>query len=465
MCKKFASIFLAFALLLGLVGCQSEQDKKFDELTKSSSSVPEPESQAEALGEASGEVTLLTTYGGNWTCAYILANEFNKTHPGLKVTVEGGIKDFENSTDADYDNFQKQLATELMSGDASYMLNDDGILDPTKFTESGLFYDIGKWIEEDEDIVLSDYYQNILDTAKHNGGLYSIPLLSYVNSVYLNKPILDALEISYEPFDTIDYKTILDIYSQAREKGLIDEGTPLEYLDGLGAYYLFRDSDIADYVDLEMRTASFDSPEFIQFLEETKNGICTQTKSAEGARALGHLEEFGTEALNGDQSLVFMSAAYLSRGLSAEGCVGPLVLASGQGNVVMSPSFTMSVPVSCENPALAWEFIKFCLMPVENPEQYSQQYETEGVDITVYGYFPLNKKNMRTYAELYGVTDEALLEKCETALDKVNVSRTNLYSLLSIIQSDLIEYYDSTSISAETCAKKVQGKAEINMNE
>ena len=463
---KFQKVIaLVVALLLMLSACgQSEQDKEFDELTKSSSSVPEPESQAEALGEASGEVTLLTTYSGKYTCASTLAGEFNKTHPGLKVNVKGAIKDGENSTDADLKDFQQRLATELMGGDAAYMLDDDGILDPNKFTESGLFYNIGKWMEEDEDIVLSDYYQSMLDTAKHKGGLYSVPVISYLSGVYLNKPILDALEISFEPYDTIDYKTILDIYSQAREKGLIDEETPLEYLDGNGAYYLFRDTELADYVDLETRTASFDSPEFIQYLTDTK-GICTQTKSAEGARALGKLEDFGKAALNGDQSLIYKEALKLTNAQAPEGCVGPLVLATSSGNVCMCPIFTISVPISCENPALAWEFIKFCITPVEEAEVYSERSDTTGVDVTVFGYLPLNKENMRTYAELYGPMDEDTLEKFETAIGKVNVTRANLYSLLTIIQPDLIEYYDSTSISAEACAKQVQDKAEIYLNE
>ena len=125
--SKIVAMVLAAVLLAStLFACaNSEQDKKFDELTKSSSSVPEPESQAEALGEASGEVTLLTRYSGQYTSARILAQEFNKTHPDLKVKVKAGVKDIENATDADWDNFKQRLATELMGGDAGYGKNFD----------------------------------------------------------------------------------------------------------------------------------------------------------------------------------------------------------------------------------------------------------------------------------------------------------------------------------------------------
>ncbi|MDO4356746.1 MAG: ABC transporter substrate-binding protein, partial [Clostridia bacterium] len=152
---------------------------------------------------------------------YALAEAFNKTHPGKKIIVEEVLTG-------------EALATELMSGKADYILNTSGTnLDVSKIAASGLFVDLYEWMDSDPDFHRDDYFENLFEAMEYDGHLYGILAHFHTPVVFLNRPMVEALGVSYEPLDSINIVDILDLYDAAKAQGLMSENTPLAFEDTL----------------------------------------------------------------------------------------------------------------------------------------------------------------------------------------------------------------------------------------
>ena len=88
------------------------------------------------------------------------------------------------------------------------------------------------------------------------------------------------------PLDIVDYKELLDIWREADSQGLLDPAFTLEYEDQRGPFELFYSQEMPTFIDGKAGTCSFDSPEFIQYLEDTKS-IPSNRSMADGALTLG----------------------------------------------------------------------------------------------------------------------------------------------------------------------------------
>lgn len=113
-----------------------------------------------------------------------------------------------------------------------------------------------------------------------------------------------------------------------------------------------------------------------------------------GSEIMGDFSQSNQE---GNHSLLLYDALTLENLLSLseipENCVGPLILSSRQGDVSFSSIMAFVVPAGCADPELAWEFLKFCVAPVETPAFYSFYHPEGSVDIAQGG-FPVAKENL-----------------------------------------------------------------------
>ncbi len=478
--KKALSLLLAVLLLALCAGCgRSGEDEKFDELT-AKSSAPQ-ESQAEETvpdlsGEPAGEVTLMTFYDSEYSGERLYVNAFNKTHEGMKVKMEAAedisitAEGIEAVTEAE-DKFRQRLATELMGGEADYIVNDS-VLDPTKFAESGLFYDLFEFMEADPDFKMDDYFKNIFDAVAFDGHLYSLPTSFVISSVYLNKALVEGLERTFEPLDRITYEDLLQMYEDGKAKGLIEEGASLDFAgNGTNTRLHIFSVEWQEYIDLAGHSASLDSPEFISLLEKTQEVFTP--REPDMSQGYG-VPAFAEAVRNGNcQNLTFYRPLNLdfynescTMDQAPEGLVGPLVLVSTKGNVVYNAGGTLSIPKSCTQPELAWEFLKFCISLPEDPQKFSPVSD-DGVDVTN-GQLPVNRECLSTYAKLYGTfsgegteTEEKLVK----LLEDVNRSNTGMGNVEIVVTPIMQEYYEKHLLSAEECAKQMQDRADIYLKE
>lgn len=498
--KPLMSILLLALLLANiLLGCQSEQDKIYDELTKDSSSTG-LSSQIEELSsleedDLKGELTLIDTYTGDRNVGLpAIAQEFMKLHPKVQIKIEAGIPVSELETPGAYENFMQQIAVELMSGEAPDIMGTLGNLTPRDCASANLLYDLYQWMEQDENFVLDDYYRNLFEALEYDGKLFTLPIGFSCDVVFLNQHILDGLGIKLEPWDSLDYTDILSISRQAEEEGLVAEDYTLEYMGLNSGYSLFYQVEIPDFINMQESTVRFDSPEFIDYLNATKGILSSQEMDGSVVTLSGSkfVNEFAESNESSNTSLFFKTSIGLedltTLAYPPEGCVGPLLLTSRQGTVAFYPSPALSVPTSCKDPELAWEFLKFCIAPVEKAAYWNQYRPDGSVDIAR-GVLPVAKENMRAYGDLYAQICAAREEKQSGGttsfvpntsdsplvqpfwdnfsefVSSANATKGYYFGLSTIVDPILLDFYRTDSLSPENCAKLMQEKAGLYFGE
>ena len=280
-CKKLLAILLALCLILSLTSCgrKSEQDKKFDELTKSSAA---PESQPESsetsepaskpefapAGSLSGELTV-----SSWariespSQLEIMAEEFMDLNPDVTITVDYAETNISAIPDVNQsrDSYCAQVRAELVSGEADYILySPPGKLNLYDISKSGVLLDLRPYFDSDPTINPDEYFTQVLDAVSVDGKLTSMPFSFYFDGMYLNRKAMESINVDTSGITTLNSDMLLDWYERARA------ATPeIKLLFGeQGKDFLFGDEKFA-YIDVDGRAASFQSPEFISFLERT----------------------------------------------------------------------------------------------------------------------------------------------------------------------------------------------------
>ena len=390
-----------------------------------------------------------------------------KLHPGVAITVDSADFDLMTSTTdqmvAAWDAFQKRMRPQLMSGeDAPDIANLGMLINLEKAADSGLFIDLYPFWNNDPDIIQEDYFQNVLKTNEYNGGLYAIPTLFNVNLLHLNKRVTGPLGIDVDAMSEISSTGLLDIYLRGLDEGVIGDDFWINYGDG--GKSLLTPRILADYFDPKTKTARFDSPEFIEYLEKS-NRLPTQHTVFTGLSTSGPDFE---EDNNAFLMMNYSSFLEIDRALfSTPNTSAAILLTMPSGRVICTPSQNYAITNWCKNPELAWEFIKYCIMESEVAPLIAVEMG-EGREFNgdrFYGWNPLNKNNFKKHLQAcclaYEVDyTEEIYQKYLSWAERISVpisDEGNEMGMLNI----LTQFYDQGLITAEECAKQLQERAEI----
>ncbi len=261
------------------------------------------------------------------------------------------------------------------------------------------------------------------------------------------------------------------------------------------------------YMDPIQKTARFDSPEFVEFLERTaatensdpelstvNAGLMNSGLFNEQIRfqETGMIEE-RVFALGADFNEKYEGVARKGRsalatwepvanyellflGQPMEYVAGPYPLLSSDGKLGLISREDFAIPSSCENPDLAWEFIKYCISPREDSRN-SMGFSHLGSPCHYTNDLPFSKTNLyynlKRLAEK-GDSGQSVIYPVESldidlVTDKVNeifsLPLVNLNSYGVNVQEYLDEFYVNELTTAEQCAEKIQDRAEIWLNE
>lgn len=485
--KRKALCFLMGMLVLLLPGCQSEQEDLYSQALSDASAG----SSEAAPGEAKKELTVLVSYDN--TQLNGLAEEYQAAHPDVTINVEVGLSSAGQGGE-DWNDFVERVTTELLSGEGPDLLVDPGAFTKQDYLTSDLVYDLREWMENDPEFTLSDYYENLFEAFTIEGHQFTFPLTYAINLAYLNKDLCDLGGWDFSPWEHITYGDVLDLYDAILASGQISlpQEFTLEFMDQRGPEALFKDIEIPSFIDSETKTCTFDSDQFIQYLERTKsipsNRSPGEVVSLSGGNVLELFSQSNSEAAT---SLLMRDSPYLSNLLDLtsipENCAGPFVLSSTSGDTAFFADLTMVVPKSCTDPELAWDFLKFCVSPVEVPA-YATAYHPEGSVDLVWGSLPMSRENMERYSQLYGKIEriyresstlpagfdpasfddpfsQEFLEKFDQAVSSLNFAVNDIAPMESIYNPILKTYYGTNTLSAQECARQIQDRVEIWLNE
>ena len=528
-------IILALCCALFFCGCQSEQDEIYSQAmaSQSESSMLEPASSMSS-GEASedvpdyvtpptpgpdarltpapdddlsGELVIRTSLQSTGDHLYWLAREFMELHPNVQILLDYDRKNNEYRSSAESkmkkNSFYTNLRMEIASGEADYLIYSATLdLDFTPLARSGLLEDLWTYWENDPDIRDEDYFLPVIESFEVDGMLPVLPYSFYLTGGCFNKSYLEELGVDLSALQLVDSDDILDWYERLRET---HPDLQLFYT-GTGKDGLFS-SELASYIDLENNTASFDSPEFLTFLQRTQDVINDEPiqdivgwgnwyymEMALNYDETGEISSPFVQSITSAKKVVtssrdsFCTVAQVNIydtismfQQSYDYLAGPYPVLSTNGHLgIYADQGEFMMPASMKNKELAWEFMKYCISEREDLT-FNGYDDFPGTDTFFTSIaIPVNKPNYGRMAEEsveqvkfvngngYEVLDFEPVngEEIVAFMDEVlSHSPVNIGKYNVDVQEFLDEYYVNELITAQECADKIQGRVEIWLNE
>lgn len=178
---------------------------------------------------------------------------FNKENEQYRIMV----KDYSTYSSADdWQAGYTQLNNDILAGQIpDILIISDNTMPVSSYIAKGVLADIGKMIEEDEELNMEDYMTNVFDAYSVDGKLYSI-----IPNFYVSTVIGKTADVGEKPGWTMeDLKALMAKYPDASVFGeTMTRDTMLwQVLMYSGARF----------VDRNTGECNFDSPEFIEMLE------------------------------------------------------------------------------------------------------------------------------------------------------------------------------------------------------
>lgn len=491
----------------------SEQSIDYDDPGYLGLDTPAPKEQTTPIpgDDLSGELTVRIYWPGGFEAnVQTLANEFMKLHPQVNITVEQEMGTYDlgklslEERRMKERQFYSQLRTELAAGEADYLLFDGGSgLNLQSFSRSGVLEDLIPYLENNSDFSEDTFYTPVLEAFQVDGKQTLLPQSFSYFAIYFDKALLEQIGIELEPFQMVSTLQVLDWYEQARE---INPELRLFFATPWKDDLFTVERTV--YLNLENRSSNFQSPEFISFLTRTEQVLVEEPEwndSWLGHTSFGMADDALTyqagEQLDAEaqitmemdptgtakglitQTMPFFSVMDMSistRNLMVvqqpmDQLAGPYLLTNSQGKVGILSQDCFAMPASLQNKKLAWEFVKYCLsertdtrfteagyswdytsdIPVTraNWEQIVQRVSDGNGFVTGISGVPSNYNDVDVAQVLEDT--EFLVSQPLVPVDYYNVD----------VQDYLDEFYVNGLTTAEECAKKIQGRAEIWLNE
>lgn len=180
--------------------------------------------------------------------------EFNRNSAEYRIVIKNydEYNSYEDNTAG-----QTAMDNDIISGrmpDIFYSTNGD--LD--KYAEKGWLADIGKRIEQDEELSQTEFVQNVFDTYSVDGKLYMV-IPEFFVCTMLAKTSLVGERTSWR---IEDMRQVLDTMPEGTQ--IFEDITRAYFMDMMMRYCG------NDFIDLETGECSFDSPEFAAVMELAK---------------------------------------------------------------------------------------------------------------------------------------------------------------------------------------------------
>ena len=467
--KKLISMLVAICLLLALFACSNaDQEAIYSSALaegkgeSAGNAVQSVQSMAPASeDDLSGELTLRTPVAGDTLNYYAIF--FHQLHPNVTIHVEPTFTDAAEWA-RNPQRHTEQLAVELMSGEAGDLV-DIGMMTYAKYASSGLFEDLNQWMDNDPDIHREDFYQNVLGELEIHGELFQMPVNWNYITLYFNLNMTTDLGVDVlKRFpDGVNYKQAVELFEEMKEAGIITEET---FFAPNQSAAFFDEIVAGDFVDLESGTCTFDSPEFVDYLEAVDSLPWDHTMK-QGMDYGSNWIMFSPRDYFCNRYVVSVQSMAGANGQTAGlSCTPAILCRTVGGGYPFQVSSSLAITSFSENKELAWEFIKFVVNTREFPEEIKPYNYVDGwnLDALYCSYMPVNRENYLGAARGMGWSDLLIqqFDEYNKQMDTyLSLSAELNYALLDIKE----DFFDNNLITAEECAQQMQERAELYLKE
>lgn len=212
---------------------------------------------------------------------YKLAKQqYEAKHPNITIELQS-VESDDSRIEHDMEKFVKTRNTALLSGKGPDLINLDQ-LPSADYINKGLLTDMSKIIDKDPGFIKEDYFNNVLDGIKANGGIYGMPLYFFVYGLMGNQTFIEKSGVTFD-----DTKWTWADFSETAKQ--LTKNADKEYyryaLGGITPEHMlsrFVNDQYGSYVDQVNGKAKFDTSSFIQMMKQVKslyeNNIISSTE-------------------------------------------------------------------------------------------------------------------------------------------------------------------------------------------
>ncbi|MEH7511238.1 extracellular solute-binding protein [Gottfriedia acidiceleris] len=472
--KRIVALLMSLILIFSLFACssgntQSEGSKKTEQNNSKSSNNNGGKMNREDLSlkiSKDEKKTITISVLGKHPDFVLAAKEYEKKHPNITIELKSFASGGGGISLLQLEKYVSQTTTEVLSGKGAdlFILNDQS-LPIDRYIDKHAFVDLNQYIENDTSFDKSQYYMNILEQSKINGGLYVLPTRFSLGALIANQEAISKTGIQIDDHQNWTWDRFTEISKQLKSKGTLDtvmQVTPEGILNPL----VFSNENYDQLIDMEKKEAKFDSPLFIDLIKKVKkmydDGVLSDYQL--GVQKTTYFTSSPIYSVNDyamRSAMYYQNASIYDFPHSTEKETG--VTFAGYDRYAMNANSTVKME--------AWDYLKFLL---------SYEIQTQSVS----GMFPVNiAANEKEFTNVIdgkvdntkdnggkggkGATvtvSEASLEPLKQMISEANTQVRWNEKIRIIIEEESKSYFKGQK-SAENVAKIIQNRVMTYLNE
>ncbi|WP_088040612.1 ABC transporter substrate-binding protein [Bacillus sp. EAC] len=467
--KRIMSLMMSLITMFSLFACSSGVTQKDDNNiseqnhSKNSNNIVNREDLSLKVSKDEKKTITISVLGKHPDFV-LAAKEYEKKHPNITIELKSFASGGGGISLLQLEKYVSQTTTEVLSGKGAdlFILNDQS-LPIDRYIAKNAFVDLNQYIEKDTSFEKSQYYMNILEHSKINGGLYVLPTHFSLGALIANQEAISKTGLQIDDHQNWTWSRFTEISKELKSKGTLDtvmQVTPEGILNPL----VFSNENYDKLVDTEKKEARFDSPLFIDLLKRVKkmydDGVLSDYQL--GVQKTTY---FTSSPIYSAKDYAMRSAIYYQNGAtiydfphSSEKEMG--VTFSGYDQYAMNANSTVKME--------AWDYLKFLL---------SYEVQTQSIS----GMFPVNiAANEKEFSDVIeGKVDnikgnggkgstvtvsEASLEPLKQMISEANTQVRWNEKIRTIIEEEANSYFKGQK-SAESVADIIQNRVMTYLNE
>ena len=358
--KKVISVLFCI-LLVFFSGCQKQNEQIYQSYINDSENMLQNidistekasgSSDEKVIDETPGELTI---YGTPKYFDWVVW-AFNDKYPNIKVSFNHGSEGEYTS----YSDYVAKASVDLMSGSAGDIV-EIGTMPFIRFGKNNLLEDLYPYMENDPEFHKEEYYMNIFEALKYDDKLWAVPMSFFYRLVRFNKTLLEENYIEVPKTDSVDYRSIVDIYDKIAPQN--DRLLISHYF----SHNIFEETEYNRYLDEKQDRTYFALPEFIDFLNEMKKVRWPSEMELKLAQLNSSGQDYWDRTDENDLCLIVTS--YYNEERNAKlfyehpsNLTVPIPMSASNGDKHFHWDKSLSILSTSKNKELAWKFIRFSI--------------------------------------------------------------------------------------------------------
>ncbi|MFD0618740.1 ABC transporter substrate-binding protein [Paenibacillus sp. GCM10027629] len=195
-----------------------------------------------------------------------LEKKFEQKYPDIDLQIQAYLGIDEEMTESSAEKYLKQTNSAMLSGEGADII-EMSYLPVEKYVTKNMLVNMSDRLEADKTLNKSDLNMNVLNGMKMNGGLYSVPTSFFVGTFVgdgdaLTKTVkVDEKNWTWTQFEDVARKFKA---SSQGDRFALASYAPERFLQ------ILIKNNLTDFIDAENHQAKFDTPLFVQSLEQIK---------------------------------------------------------------------------------------------------------------------------------------------------------------------------------------------------